>query len=138
MKRARSRLGLLLVLGMLTALLPIGAVAPAGAVDLHVSEFHYDNSGGDVGEFIEVTGDAGTDLTGWTIELYNGSGGVVLMPVLLHVGWNFWSGAFGQEASAVLLPLFLLTAICVSLLTKGKLGLPASPNVPETRLQQAN
>jgi len=29
--------------------------------------------------------------------VYNGSGGSVLMPVLLHASWNFWSGAFGQE-----------------------------------------
>jgi len=54
--------------------------------------------------------------------VYNGSGGVVLMPVLLHASWNFWSGAFGQEASMFLLPLFLITAIVVGFATKGKLG----------------
>ncbi len=27
--------------------------------------------------------------------VYNGSGGSILMPVLLHVSWNFWSGGFG-------------------------------------------
>jgi predicted extracellular nuclease len=37
-----------------------------------LSELHYDNSGADVGEFFEVTGDAGGDLTGWTVVLYNG------------------------------------------------------------------
>ncbi len=40
-----------------------------------INELHYDNDGTDVGEFIEVAGPAGTDLTGWTIELYNGNGG---------------------------------------------------------------
>jgi len=40
-----------------------------------ISEFHYDNTGGDVNEFIEITGSAGTDLTGWSIVLYNGSNG---------------------------------------------------------------
>ena len=42
-----------------------------------INEFHYDNAGGDVGEFIEVAGTAGTNLTGWSIELYNGNGGTV-------------------------------------------------------------
>ncbi len=54
--------------------------------------------------------------------VYNGSGGSVLMPVLLHASWNFWSGAFGQEASLFLLPLFLVTTIVVGFATKGKLG----------------
>ncbi len=85
MKRARSRLGLMLVLGMLTALLPLGAVAPASAVTTHISEFHYDNDGADTGEFIEVTGDAGTDLTGWTLVLYNGSNGAVYDTIALDV-----------------------------------------------------
>ncbi|MEM6398541.1 MAG: hypothetical protein AAF741_19485, partial [Bacteroidota bacterium] len=40
-----------------------------------VSEFHYDNGGGDVGEFIEVTGTAGFNLDGYSLELYNGNGG---------------------------------------------------------------
>jgi uncharacterized protein len=54
--------------------------------------------------------------------VYNGSGGVVLMPVLLHASWNFWFGAFGKEASMLLLPLFLLTAVVVGFATRGKLG----------------
>lgn len=37
------------------------------------NEFHYDNDGADVGEFFELAGTAGTDLTGWTVVLYNGS-----------------------------------------------------------------
>jgi membrane protease YdiL (CAAX protease family) len=57
--------------------------------------------------------------------VYNGSGGVVLMPVLLHASWNFWSGAFGQEAALFLLPLLLLTMIVVGFITRGKLGFVA-------------
>ncbi len=52
------------------------------------------------------------------------------MPVLLHAGWNFWSGAFGQEISMFLLPLFLLTAIVVGIATRGKLGLAAQDSAP--------
>ncbi|MGZ8869334.1 MAG: endonuclease, partial [Thermoanaerobaculia bacterium] len=37
-----------------------------------INEFHYDNTGGDTGEFIEIAGPAGTNLTGYVIELYNG------------------------------------------------------------------
>ena len=40
-----------------------------------VNEIHYDNDGGDEGEAIEIAGRAGTDLTGWSIVLYNGSNG---------------------------------------------------------------
>ncbi|MBE9137900.1 endonuclease/exonuclease/phosphatase family protein [Nodosilinea sp. LEGE 07088] len=40
-----------------------------------ISEFHYDNAGTDVGEFIEVTASAGADLTGYSLVLYNGNGG---------------------------------------------------------------
>src|SRR5215207_3320570 len=40
-----------------------------------INEFHYDNDVVDVGEFVEIAGPAGTNLSGWTIILYNGSGG---------------------------------------------------------------
>ena len=42
-----------------------------------INEFHYDNSGADTNEFIEIAGTAGTDLTDWSIVLYNGSNGTV-------------------------------------------------------------
>lgn len=38
-----------------------------------INELHYDNSGADVGEGVEIAGPAATDLHGWTIALYNGS-----------------------------------------------------------------
>lgn len=40
-----------------------------------INEFHYDNVGNDVGEFIEIAGPAGLDLSTYTIELYNGENG---------------------------------------------------------------
>ncbi|MCR9199590.1 MAG: lamin tail domain-containing protein, partial [Planctomycetaceae bacterium] len=45
------------------------------AANVWINEFHYDNAGGDVDEFVEVAGEAGIDLTGYTIVLYNGSNG---------------------------------------------------------------
>ncbi|MFL5487143.1 MAG: DNA/RNA non-specific endonuclease [Gemmatimonadaceae bacterium] len=43
--------------------------------EVRISEIHYDNTGTDTGEFIEVSGPAHTDLTGWKIVLYNGANG---------------------------------------------------------------
>ena len=43
---------------------------------IFINELHYDNAGADSGEGFEVAGPAGTNLAGWTIVLYNGTGGV--------------------------------------------------------------
>ena len=48
---------------------------PAAAQTVFINEIHYDNASTDAGEAIEVAGPAGTDLTGWSIVLYNGNGG---------------------------------------------------------------
>lgn len=40
-----------------------------------INEFHYDNDGVDAGEFIEVAGPAGLNLSGYSLVLYNGNGG---------------------------------------------------------------
>jgi len=48
-----------------------------------INEFHYDNKGGDKNEFVELAGSAGTDLTGWKIEAYNGNGGSVYKTINL-------------------------------------------------------
>ncbi len=42
-----------------------------------INEFNYDSAGADANEFVEIAGLAGTDLTGWTLALYNGNGGGV-------------------------------------------------------------
>ncbi|MEM9268652.1 MAG: hypothetical protein AAGA78_06920, partial [Pseudomonadota bacterium] len=54
-----------------------GAANTAPAFAGRINELHYDNDGGDVGEFIEIRTDAGTDVSGATVELLNGNGGVV-------------------------------------------------------------
>ena len=45
---------------------------PTPPPTVHFSELHYDNSGTDVNEKIEIEGPAGTDLTGWSVVLYGG------------------------------------------------------------------
>jgi endonuclease/exonuclease/phosphatase family metal-dependent hydrolase len=52
-----------------------GLVESAMAQDVFINELHYDNASTDVGEAIEIAGPAGTDLTGWSLVLYNGSTG---------------------------------------------------------------
>jgi hypothetical protein len=60
--------------GLATALcLSFLTAQSAFAQAVFVNEIHYDNTGGDTGEAIEVAGPAGTDLAGWSIALYNGS-----------------------------------------------------------------
>jgi uncharacterized protein len=49
------------------------ASALANAQSVFINEFHYDNVGTDAGEFIEIAGPAGTDLSTYSIELYNGA-----------------------------------------------------------------
>ncbi|MEZ6131872.1 MAG: choice-of-anchor I family protein [Planctomycetaceae bacterium] len=65
--------------------------APAPVV--WINEFHYDDDAGDLNEFVEVAGTAGTDLTGWTIVHYNGNGGGVISTINL-------SGTIDDEGSS--------------------------------------
>jgi len=51
------------------------SAASGSASNVRVSEFHYDNDGTDVGESIEVEGDANGSLAGWSLVLYSGSTG---------------------------------------------------------------
>ena len=48
-----------------------------------VNEIHYDNSGSDRDEGIEIAGTAGLDLAGWSVALYNGSNGTVYGTLVL-------------------------------------------------------
>lgn len=61
--------------GLAVTLAALITLPQLSAISVWINEFHYDNSGGDVGEFVEIAGAAGTDLIGYTISLYNGSNG---------------------------------------------------------------
>lgn len=73
-KQIISRLNKLLALAIITLWLALPAQA---APSVFINEIHYDNTGTDTGEAIEIAGPAGTNLSGWSIVLYNGSGGAV-------------------------------------------------------------
>jgi hypothetical protein len=47
----------------------------SAAISVFINEIHYDNTGTDAGEAIEIAGPAGTNLSGWSLVLYNGAGG---------------------------------------------------------------
>lgn len=61
---------ILLLAGLLLAL---SAPITWAQTAVFINEIHYDNSGSDAGEAVEVAGPSGTDLSGWSIVLYNGS-----------------------------------------------------------------
>lgn len=44
------------------------------APEIWINEFHYDNEGTDEGEFIEIAGPAGIDLSLYSLELYSSAG----------------------------------------------------------------
>lgn len=65
-----------------------------------INEFHYDNAGTDEGEFIEIAGLAGTDLTGWSLILYNGGGGLSYNTLALSGVISNQSNGFGTLSFA--------------------------------------
>ena len=59
----------------------------SGISEIWINEFHYDNVSSDVGEFVELAGTAGIDLSDYEIILYNGGdsdeyGSITLFGVL--------------------------------------------------------
>jgi uncharacterized protein len=69
-----------------------------------INEIHYDNTGADAGEAIEIAGTAGTDLTGWSLVLYNGTGGVSYATIAL-------SGVIGDQGNGFGALQFLFAGI---------------------------
>ena len=79
-------------LRLLPLLLLCPSLAQAGA---WINEIHYDNAGTDVGERIEIAGDAGSSLTGWTLHFYNGADRKVYATRSLSGTLGATCGAFG-------------------------------------------
>ena len=53
-------------------------------IDARINEFHYDNDGSDTGEFIEIRTAAGDDVSFLTVELVNGSTGLVYNTIAVN------------------------------------------------------
>ncbi|WP_183094160.1 ExeM/NucH family extracellular endonuclease [Nocardioides stalactiti] len=83
MRSSKNLLAAALGLGLTSSGLALGvSPGPVHAVGaVFISELHYDdltaNDAGGVGEFVEVTAPAGTDLTGWKLQLVNGANNTV-------------------------------------------------------------
>ncbi len=70
-------------------------VGITGTIDgVYINEFHYDNTGADTGEFVEVAGPAGTNLSTYSISLYNGGDNLAYQTVTL-------SGIIDDEGSGI-------------------------------------
>jgi endonuclease I/fibronectin type 3 domain-containing protein len=69
-----------------------------------INEFHYDNDGGDVDEFVEIAGTTNTDLTGWQLVAYNGNGGTSYMTVNL-------SGLIAEQTNSFGVKTFSMTGL---------------------------
>ena len=82
MFRSAHGLGPFLIRLLASSAFAAGIATPAFA-QVFVNEIHYDNASTDVGEAIEIAGAAGTDLSGWSIVLYNGSNGSVYNTTVL-------------------------------------------------------
>ncbi len=93
---------LLLLLVLVTAVF-LGTISTASAADIpiFINEIHYDNAGADVGEAIEVAGPAGTDLTGWSLVLYNGNNGASYNTTSLTGTIPDVCGGFGTVFSSI-------------------------------------
>ncbi len=75
----------LLALALVLTFIPLTGepTVAASGTPVFINEVHYDNTGADVGEAVEVAGTAGTDLSGWSLVLYNGKGGAPYNTVAL-------------------------------------------------------
>lgn len=80
---------------LLLALLP---ACPPSAGAAWINEFHYDNLSGDVGEFVEVAGPAGLDLSGWSLWFYNGGNQQAYQSMALAGTLGDLASGFGVEA----------------------------------------
>jgi predicted extracellular nuclease len=76
-------------------------LSQAALAQVFINEIHYDNIGADSGEAIEVAGPAGTDLTGWSLVLYNGNGGAAYNTTALTGVIANQQGGFGTVSYPV-------------------------------------
>jgi len=76
------------------------AAPPAAPANVFFNEIHYDNTGIDAGEAIEVAGVSGTSLAGWSIALYRSAGTVYdtipLSGVLADQGLGYGTLSFAR------------------------------------------
>ena len=69
---------------------------------IFINEIHYDNSGADKDEFVEITGTAGLNISDWSLQFYNGSSGLVYKTLKIEdVTFDDSNNGFGFMAFEV-------------------------------------
>jgi predicted extracellular nuclease len=68
-----------------------------GSPSVFINEIHYDNAGTDTGEFIEIAGPAGTDLSTYSLVRYNGATPANGVAYTSPVGPGLLSGIIPDE-----------------------------------------
>jgi hypothetical protein len=69
---------------------------------IFINEIHYDNSGADKNEFVEIAGTAGLNLLDWSLQFYNGSTGYLYKTYTIDdVTFNDTNNGFGFLAFEV-------------------------------------
>jgi DNA/RNA endonuclease G (NUC1) len=65
------------------AVLVVALEDPPESPDVRITEIHYDNVGTDVDEQVEIQGPAGVSVAGWSLALYNQTGGALYSTIAL-------------------------------------------------------
>ena len=65
----------LIILGFFVHIFAPILVEASPIPNVFINEIHYDNSGTDKNEFIEIMGTSGLNLNGWSLHFYNGRDG---------------------------------------------------------------
>lgn len=79
-------------------------ITEAMATPIFINEIHYDNTGTDTMEFIEIAGPSGVSLSGWSLVLYNGATGQSYANWILPTSFNISNQQNGFGAVSLLLP----------------------------------
>ncbi len=91
---------LILLTACMSSLL-VGIIS-AHSQTVFINEIHYDNSGADQGEAVELAGTTGIDLAGWELVLYNGSNDLEYETVSLTGVFADESGGYGFLSFSIL------------------------------------
>jgi hypothetical protein len=105
MKISRIKLASIKLPRLITGSLCLLSISQfSSALPQYINEFHYDNSGADQAEYVEISGLAGSDLSGWHLDFYNGTNGRIysswsLSGVIDNEGTGFGALSFSGSAS---------------------------------------
>jgi hypothetical protein len=78
------------------------SLVPGNNSTIFINEIHYDNTGADVNEGVEIAGPAGTNLSGWQLVPYNGANGQTYTPITNLTGaLTNQNGGYGTAFFAI-------------------------------------